>query len=73
MCEVSKFFGISVKMKLSDRPGPNILASYNGDSGFFDFEGLPINDFKFPDTGKQIVESWTKPVSYTHLTLPTKA
>ncbi len=58
MSKVSSFFGITVEMRESDFPGPNFFAHYDGYQGCFDFEGIPICTFNFPDTAVSLLKSW---------------
>ena len=62
---------LSVFIKQTDADGTILTATQTGDKKEFSFKQLAINFLKYPLMTIKIISSI--PVSYTHLTLPTKA
>jgi hypothetical protein len=58
MPELSRFFGIVVRMFRADHPPPHFHASYGSDEALFDIETLAIIAGRLPPRATGLVVEW---------------
>jgi hypothetical protein len=58
MPEVSRFYGIIVRMFYGDHPPPHFHAVYGGDSAKIDIETLTVIDGRLPARALRMVIEW---------------
>lgn len=58
MPEISRFFGISIKMFFDDHPPPHFHAEYGGDKAVFDIRTLVVINGEIPSRALGLVVEW---------------
>lgn len=58
MPEISRFFGISIKMFFDDHPPPHFHAEYGGDKAVFDIRNLVVINGGLPSRALGLVVEW---------------
>ncbi len=58
MPELSRFFGIVIRMYLDDHPPPHFHASYGGEEALFEIDTLAIFAGKLPPRAAGLVVEW---------------
>ncbi len=59
MPEISRFFGIIIRMFYDDHNPPHFHAEYQGNSALFDFQGNILKGDLCSKTATKLVREWT--------------
>ena len=60
MPEISKFFGISIKIFFNDHNPPHFHAQYQGKSAIYNIKTGKKKDGNLPKNAEKIVEEWAR-------------
>ena len=58
MPEISRFFGIIIRMFYDDHNPPHLHAEYQGNSAVFDFNGNMLKGDLLSRTARKLVREW---------------
>jgi hypothetical protein len=58
MPEISRFYGIRIKMYFGDHAPPHFHAEYGDDSAVFDIETLSVTEGRLPPRASGLVVEW---------------
>ncbi len=58
MPEISRFFGIIIRMFYDEHDPPHFHAEYSGNKAVFDFEGNVLRGNLFSKTATKLVREW---------------
>ncbi len=58
MPEISRFYGIVIKMFFDDHAPPHFHAEYQGNEAQFDINTLEIIEGEFPNNARAMVQKW---------------
>jgi hypothetical protein len=57
---ISTFFGIVIRMYYQDHEPGHFRAEYQGQSGTFDFAGLPLQGHIASGTARRLIRDWAE-------------
>ena len=58
MPEISRFFGIIIRMFYNEHPPPHLHAEYQGEKAVFDFRGNILKGDLFSKTATRLIREW---------------
>ena len=60
MPEISRFYGIKIKMYFNDHAPPHFHAEYQGKIGKYEIDPVRLLEGKIPPTAHKLVLQWAK-------------